>query len=178
MTSSREMGSSKTGLALAMASRNPSEPAILKLISEESTEWNLPSNTVARTSTTGNPYTHLVLRGGNETGPNFGSEAVGRARALLRAAGLAEVLMIDCSHGNSEKDPQRQLAVIEDVLAQRNAGESAFKAVMIESHLVAGRQSPKARPLAYGQSITDACLGFEDTHRALERLAESPVIAK
>src|SRR5436190_374519 len=69
--------------------------------------------------TTGNPYTHLVLRGGNETGPNFGSEAVGRARALLRAAGLAEVLMIDCSHDNSEKDPQRQLAVIEDVIAQR-----------------------------------------------------------
>jgi len=122
--------------------------------------------------TTGNPYTHLVLRGGSETGPNFGREAVAQARSLLRAAGLAEALMVDCSHGNSEKDPQRQLVVIEDVLAQRVAGESALRAIMIESHLVGGRQSLGAGPLAYGQSITDACLAFDETRRAIEQAGE------
>ncbi len=94
--------------------------------------------------TTGNPYTHLVLRGGIETGPNFGREDVACARAQLRSAGLAESIMIDCSHGNSEKDPERQLAVIDDVLAQRLAGESALKAIMIESHLVGGRPGERA----------------------------------
>ena len=121
--------------------------------------------------TTGNPYTHLVLRGGTETGPNFGREDVARARAQLRSAGLAESIMIDCSHGNSEKDPERQLAVIDDVLAQRLAGESALKAIMIESHLVGGRQSLDSDTLVYGQSITDACLGFDATRRALQELA-------
>ncbi|TMI05278.1 MAG: 3-deoxy-7-phosphoheptulonate synthase [Betaproteobacteria bacterium] len=121
--------------------------------------------------TTGNPYTHLVLRGGTETGPNFGREDVARARAQLRSAGLAESIMIDCSHGNSEKDPERQLAVIDDVLAQRLAGESALKAIMIESHLVGGRQSLDSNTLVYGQSVTDACLGFDGTRRALQELA-------
>jgi 3-deoxy-7-phosphoheptulonate synthase len=121
--------------------------------------------------TTGNPYCHLVLRGGSVTGPNFGREAVTSALACLRAAKLPEVLMIDCSHGNSEKRPERQLAVIEDVLAQRLAGQGALKALMIESHLVGGRQEPGAGALTYGQSITDACLAFEDTKRAIEELA-------
>jgi len=121
--------------------------------------------------TTGNPYCHLVLRGGSVTGPNFGREAVTSALACLRAAKLPEVLMIDCSHGNSEKRPERQLAVIEDVLAQRLAGQGALKALMIESHLVGGRQEPGAGALTYGQSITDPCLAFEDTKRAIEELA-------
>jgi 3-deoxy-7-phosphoheptulonate synthase len=121
--------------------------------------------------TTGNPYGHLVLRGGSETGPNFGSEAVTAALAKLRAANLPEVLMIDCSHGNSEKRPERQLEVIENVLAQRLGGQVAVKALMIESHLVGGRQDLGAGALKYGQSITDACLAFEDTKRAIEALA-------
>ena len=121
--------------------------------------------------TTGNPYGHLVLRGGTVTGPNFGSEAVAAALAGLRAANLPEVVMIDCSHGNSEKRPERQLEVIEDVLAQRLAGQSALKALMIESHLVGGRQEPGAGALTYGQSITDACLAFADTRRAIEAMA-------
>ena len=121
--------------------------------------------------TTGNPYTHLVLRGGTETGPNFGSEDIASARSNLRAAGLAEVIMIDCSHGNSDKHPERQPAVIENVLEQRLAGESALKALMIESNLVGGRQSLDSDPLTYGQSITDACLGFDDTRRAVAELA-------
>jgi 3-deoxy-7-phosphoheptulonate synthase len=121
--------------------------------------------------TTGNPYCHLVLRGGSVTGPNFGSEAVTAALAKLRAANLPEVLMIDCSHGNSEKRPERQLEVVENVLAQRLAGQDALKALMIESHLVGGRQDLGAGALTYGQSITDACLAFEDTKRAIEALA-------
>jgi 3-deoxy-7-phosphoheptulonate synthase len=121
--------------------------------------------------TTGNPYGHLVLRGGSETGPNFGSEAVTAALAKLRAVNLPAVLMIDCSHGNSEKRPERQLEVVENVLAQRLAGQIAVKALMIESHLVGGRQDLGAGPLTYGQSITDACLAFEDTKRAIEALA-------
>jgi 3-deoxy-7-phosphoheptulonate synthase len=121
--------------------------------------------------TTGNRYCHLVLRGGSESGPNYGSAAVMAALAKLRAASLPEVLMIDCSHGNSEKQPERQLAVIEDVLAQRMSGQRALKALMIESHLVGGRQQPGTGALTYGQSITDACLAFEATERAIEGLA-------
>ena len=105
------------------------------------------------------------------TGPNFGSEAVTAALAQLRAANLSECVMIDCSHGNSEKRPERQLEVIEDVLAQRLTGQVALKALMVESHLVGGRQEPGAGTLTYGQSITDACLGFDDTKRSIEALA-------
>ncbi len=121
--------------------------------------------------TTGNLYCHLVLRGGSASGPNFGHEAVTAALAKLRAVNLPEVLMIDCSHGNSEKRPERQLEVIENVLAQRLAGQVALKALMIESHLVGGRQDLGAGALTHGQSITDACLGFKDTEGAIEALA-------
>src|SRR4030095_15850637 len=120
--------------------------------------------------TTGNPYCHMVLRGGTVTGPNFGSTAVMAALTELRNAELPEIVMIDCSHGNSEKRPERQLAVIDDVLAQRLAGSVALKALMIESHLVGGRQELGAGPLIYGQSITDACLAFDATPRAMEHL--------
>lgn len=121
--------------------------------------------------TTGNPYAHLVLRGGSASGPNFGSESVAAAVTRLRAENLPETVMIDCSHGNSEKRPERQLEVMEDVLAQRQHGQTALKALMLESHLVGGRQEPGGGPLVYGQSITDACLAFDDTKRAIESLA-------
>ncbi len=121
--------------------------------------------------TTGNPYCHLVLRGGTLSGPNFGSDAVTAALAELRAANLPEVLMVDCSHGNSEKRPERQLAVIAEVQAQRLAGTAALVALMIESNLAGGRQELGAGPLTYGQSITDACLAFAETSRAIEDLA-------
>ena len=79
--------------------------------------------------------------------------------------------MIDCSHGNSEKLPERQLDVVESILAQRWAGQVAIKALMLESHLVGGRQELGTGALTYGQSITDACLAFDDTKRAIEALA-------
>jgi 3-deoxy-7-phosphoheptulonate synthase len=121
--------------------------------------------------TTGNPSCHLILRGGTASGPNYGREDVEAAVALLRAAGLPEVVMVDCSHGNSRKDPQRQVAILEDVISQRLAGQRALKAVMIESHLVGGRQDTGAGALTYGQSITDACLGFDDTRHVVEAMA-------
>jgi 3-deoxy-7-phosphoheptulonate synthase len=122
--------------------------------------------------TTGNRYGHLVLRGGSATGPNYNGKSTDSALTQLRAAKLPEVLMIDCSHGNSEKHPERQLDVIENLLAQRLAGQPAIKALMLESHLVGGRQELGKGVLTYGQSITDACLSFDDTRRAIEGLAE------
>jgi 3-deoxy-7-phosphoheptulonate synthase len=121
--------------------------------------------------TTGNPSCHLILRGGTVSGPNFGSDAVLAALARLRAASLPGCVMVDCSHANSGKDPQRQLEVLEDVVAQRVNGQAALKAVMIESHLIAGRQDVRPGSLTHGQSITDACLGFDDTRRAVESAA-------
>jgi 3-deoxy-7-phosphoheptulonate synthase len=118
--------------------------------------------------TTGNPYAHLVLRGGSETGPNFDAASVEAAVRLLRAARLPEVLMVDCSHGNSDKDFARQIEVADAIM--HNLRGSPVRALMIESHLVAGRQNA---PITYGQSITDACLGFEETKALLYRLADA-----
>ena len=118
--------------------------------------------------TTGNPYAHLVLRGGSETGPNFDTASIQSAVQLLRAVQLPENLMIDCSHGNSEKDPARQIEVADAVM--QNLRGSPIRAVMVESHLIAGRQNA---PVTYGQSITDACLGFEETEALLYRLADA-----
>src|SRR5262245_44869266 len=117
--------------------------------------------------TAGNPYAHLVLRGGSESGPNFDRASVESAVALLRAARLPEALMVDCSHGNSEKDAARQIDVAEALMANLKA--LPIRAVMIESNLVAGRQDA---PVVYGQSITDPCLGFEETAALLYRLAD------
>ena len=118
--------------------------------------------------TTGNPYAHLVLRGGSVTGPNFDLASMDSAAALLRSVQLPEVLMVDCSHGNSEKDPGRQIQVAETVMT--NLNNSPVRALMIESHLIAGRQDA---PITYGQSITDACLGFAETEALLYRLADA-----
>jgi len=119
--------------------------------------------------TSGNPDCHLVLRGGSE--PNYHPEAVQAALGLLRSAGLPERVMVDCSHANSTKDPELQPDAARSVLAQRRAGTAALKAIMLESHLVGGRQDIGGA-LRYGQSITDACLDFESTRALLLELAE------
>lgn len=121
--------------------------------------------------TSGNPYCHLVLRGGKKSGPNYSAEHIAAAKQMLAAAGLPQRLMVDCSHGNSEKRYQRQFDVAQSVLRQRAEGESAICAVMIESHLLAGRQEISPQ-LVYGQSVTDECLGWDDTVRLLDLLAE------
>jgi 3-deoxy-7-phosphoheptulonate synthase len=123
--------------------------------------------------TSGNPYCHLVLRGGTETGPNYVPPPVDEALKRLEGAGLPEIVMIDCSHGNSEKDPLKQVEVVSCVIDQLRSGQHGIRALMLESYLVAGRQAVTDRPLVYGQSVTDACLGFEQTAELIRRLAEA-----
>ncbi|MEK7387725.1 MAG: 3-deoxy-7-phosphoheptulonate synthase, partial [candidate division NC10 bacterium] len=122
-------------------------------------------------STRGNPDCHVILRGGQD-GPNYDTAGVQKTLAALRDAGLPARLMIDTSHGNSDKDYRRQPAVARDIAAQIAQGEPGIIGVMMESFLVDGRQDLKDRKhLVYGQSITDACLGWEMTVPVLRELA-------
>jgi len=123
-------------------------------------------------STTGNPDGHLVLRGG-KGGPNYEPEAVEAAAAQLAREALPARLMVDCSHGNSNKDYRRQADVLRSIAGQVAAGSRHVMGVMIESHLVAGSQKIPAdlSQLTYGQSITDACIDLPTTLALLEELA-------
>jgi 3-deoxy-7-phosphoheptulonate synthase len=122
-------------------------------------------------STTGNPDCHVILRGG-ESGPNYDAASVRQAADALRNAGLTPCLMIDASHGNSGKDYRRQPAVVRDVAAQIASGERSIVGMMMESFLVEGRQDLSAEQnLRYGQSVTDACMGWEMTLAAIAELA-------
>ena len=124
-------------------------------------------------TTNGNEDCHLILRGGND-GPNYSAEHVREAVAALRRAGVQDKIMVDCSHANSHKQHKRQLDAAADVAAQIAAGEQNIFGVMVESHLVEGAQKLEpGKPLIYGQSITDACIGWEDTEALLEQLAEA-----
>ena len=119
--------------------------------------------------TSGNDTCHVILRGGSRTGPNFDAAHVDEVCTRLKARGLRETVMIDCSHGNSDKDHRKQAAVAASIAEQVCAGSWRVMGAMLESHLVAGRQDA---PVTYGQSITDACLGFEETKALLYRLAD------
>ena len=122
--------------------------------------------------TAGNEDCHLILRGGRE--PNYGAASVEAAARELAAAGLAPHVMIDFSHANSSKQYQRQIEVGADVARQLCAGDERIVGVMIESHLNPGRQDLVAgKPLERGVSITDACIGWEDTASLLEQLADA-----
>jgi 3-deoxy-7-phosphoheptulonate synthase len=128
--------------------------------------------TPAILQSSGNDQCYLILRGGSETGPNYGPEAVQAAREQLEATGLPGRLLVDCSHANSRKDPRRQGEVAGSLARQLAAGQDAIRGVMLESHLVGGRQDLDAgRPLRYGQSITDPCLSLDETMPVLETLA-------
>ena len=123
-------------------------------------------------STTGNPDCHIILRGGKE--PNYDAASVNKVSAELEKAGLPANIMIDFSHANSNKQHERQMNVGTDVCNQIAAGDNRIFGVMIESHLVAGRQDiVDGQELTYGQSITDACLGWEDTEILIEQLAKA-----
>ncbi len=122
-------------------------------------------------STSGNEDCHVILRGGKEA--NYDAAHVDAAANEIAAAALAVRLMVDLSHANSNKDFRRQMDVARDVAAQLAAGEDRLMGVMIESHLVEGRQNlVPGGVLEYGQSITDACLGWEDSLAALDLLAQ------
>jgi 3-deoxy-7-phosphoheptulonate synthase len=123
-------------------------------------------------TTTGNPDGHLVLRGGKQ-GTNYHSEAIESAAAALEKEGLPARVMVDCSHGNSNKDYRRQGEVAGQVAEQLRSGSRHVMGVMIESHLVAGNQKIPAdlSQLTYGQSITDACIDLDTTRALLQELA-------
>jgi 3-deoxy-7-phosphoheptulonate synthase len=124
--------------------------------------------------TTGNDTCHVILRGGSRTGPNYGQEAVNDVSAKLAAKKLCDAVMVDCSHGNSQKDYRRQAEVAESIAEQVRGGSWRVFGAMLESHLVEGRQdyAPGGHAV-YGQSITDSCISLTQTEPLLELLAEA-----
>lgn len=130
------------------------------------------SGKISIITTKGNPYCHVILRGGT-TGPNYKKSYVDSLKNLLKVKSLPENIFIDFSHGNSEKQFKKQLVVTEDVSNQIATGELAIKGVMVESNLVEGRQDITDVPLEYGKSITDACVGLKDSEIILENLARA-----
>ena len=118
----------------------------------------------------GNPDCHLILRGGRQ--PNYQCSHVAEAGELLRQHHLSPRLMIDCSHGNSQKQHARQLLVARDIANQLGASSHAIAAIMVESSICEGRQEIDSKPLRYGQSITDSCIGWEQTRQLLDMVAE------
>ena len=128
-------------------------------------------------ATTGNPDCHLILRGGRKL-TNYDAAAVQAACDALKKAGLPERVMIDCSHANSSKDYTRQPQVAREIAGQVRGGDNRIIGVMVESNLVAGAQkfvegTTKVSDLVYGQSLTDACLGWPETVDVLDELAEA-----
>lgn len=128
-------------------------------------------------STSGNTYTHVILRGGSR--PNYDRESVSDASRQLQEAGLNDRVMVDCSHANSQKKYHRQIDVCEDIVHQLKTGQKSIFGVMIESHLVEGRQDIQlGKELSYGQSITDACIGWDDSAELLRTLSEAIKLAR
>jgi 3-deoxy-7-phosphoheptulonate synthase len=131
--------------------------------------------TAAVITTTGNPDCHVVLRGGR-TGPNYDDASMANTLALLERAGQLRRVVVDASHDNSGKDHRRQVLVVDEIARRISRGEREIVGLMLESFLVAGRQDlvfGQASVLSYGQSITDACIGWEETVATLELLAEA-----
>jgi 3-deoxy-7-phosphoheptulonate synthase len=123
-------------------------------------------------ATTGNEDCHVILRGGKQ--PNYERSNVDAAARILGEAGIPARVMIDFSHGNSGKDPVKQVAVGAEVASQITGGDARIFGVMVESHLQAGRQDlMPGTPLVYGMSITDPCLGWEDSRALLDTLADA-----
>ncbi len=172
----RQMAS---GLSMPLGFKNATsgaiEPAVnaIKAARQPQTFFGISGDGVASAvSTTGNLNCHLILRGG-DLGPNYSAEHVAEAERQLQRAGLDKTMVIDCSHGNSGKDPAQQPEVLDDVLRQRGAGTKSIVGVMLEGFLEAGSQ-PFPQPverLRYGQSITDACLDWTTTERIIRKAA-------
>ncbi len=122
-------------------------------------------------STTGNPDCHIILRGGKDT--NYDADSVDKVASELEAAGLPANIMIDLSHANSRKKPARQLDVCRYLAGQVARGDDRIFGIMIESHLLEGSQSINSSPRVYGRSVTDPCIGWEDTELMLRLIAEA-----
>ncbi len=122
-------------------------------------------------ATSGNPDCHIILRGGNGK-PNYDTDSIDTVSARLESAGLRPSVVVDCSHANSGKSYERQYGVGQEVAAQIASGDKRIVGVMLESHLVAGRQDLGAH-LTYGQSVTDACMGWEKTGELIYSFADA-----
>lgn len=175
----RELAS---GLSTPVGFKNATDgriqPAVDAVLAARQSHW-FPSTTkdgvAALSQTTGNDSCHIILRGGS-SGPNYTPQHVDEACQRLAEAALRPSVMVDCSHGNSNKDHRRQPAVLQDIRAQIDHDPSKIFGVMIESHLVEGKQNYNPdSPLTYGQSITDACVDFNTLETMLETLAGSAV---
>jgi 3-deoxy-7-phosphoheptulonate synthase len=167
----REMAS---GLSMPVAFKNCTDggldTAINAIIASAAPQSFLGIDSHGQTcivQTTGNPYTHLVLRGG--TRPNYDSVSVMEAMELLRKKNLPEAIMIDCSHGNSRKNHRFQSVVWQDAINQRMDGNSAIVGLMLESNLHEGSQTNTSQlsTMKYGVSITDACISWESTEKLI-----------
>ncbi|MGH8460427.1 MAG: 3-deoxy-7-phosphoheptulonate synthase [Stenotrophobium sp.] len=155
-------GSVKVAVDAVMSARNPHRFLSLTNAGE-----------ISIFETTGNPDSHIILRGGS-LGTNYDAGAVDAACATLGKAGLKPLVMIDFSHANSSKQHRRQIVVGHDVGSQIAGGDARIIGVMIESNLVEGRQDIGARDkMVYGQSVTDACIHWDDTAELLRKLATS-----
>ncbi len=130
------------------------------------------SGKISTITTTGNPYGHIILRGGS-SGPNYEERYVQETKSLLEKQGLPANIFVDFSHGNSQKQFKRQLIVCQNICHQMTNGERAIKGVMVESNLVEGNQNISNKPLKYGISITDACLGLEDSENLIISLVKA-----
>ncbi|MFZ9035723.1 MAG: 3-deoxy-7-phosphoheptulonate synthase [Francisellaceae bacterium] len=133
--------------------------------------------TTAIFETRGNDDAHVILRGG-KSGPNYSKTHIDKAASALKANNTSHKLMVDCSHGNSSKDYKKQMQVIDDVCQQLVDGSKDIMGVMIESNLKEGNQSINASPREYGKSITDACVGWQETADMLTKLAEAVKVSR
>jgi 3-deoxy-7-phosphoheptulonate synthase len=174
----RELAS---GLSMPVGFKNSTDgntkTAVDAVLAARSPHW-FPSVTKQGVSalfqTTGNDTCHVILRGGSRTGPNYGPEHVSDICGRLGAKGLGDAVMIDCSHGNSEKDYRRQSQVAASICEQVASGSWQIFGAMLESHLVEGRQDyVPGQPSVYGQSITDGCISLTQTEPLLEQFAKA-----
>ena len=123
-------------------------------------------------STSGNPYCHTILRGGSNK-VNYDEKSIDDVSARLDKANLPQQIIVDCSHANSLKDHKKQMVVVDNLVGQLSHGEKRIKGLMIESNLVEGNQNINDPDLVYGKSVTDACIGWEDTEKALYALSDA-----
>jgi 3-deoxy-7-phosphoheptulonate synthase len=174
----RELAS---GLSMPVGFKNSTdgstEIAVDAVLTARSRHW-FPSVTKQGVSaifqTVGNDACHVILRGGTRTGPNYDAEHVSKVCVRLAARNLRESVMVDCSHGNSRKDHRKQPEVAASLCAQVASGSHRIFGAMLESQLVEGRQDyVPGQPSVYGQSITDACLSFEQTEPLVEGFARA-----
>jgi len=152
--------------------------AILSASGEHTFLGGTKNGQTAIFATTGNPECHIILRGGRSS-TNYDAASVDATGRQMEKAGLPARIMIDCSHANSSKDYSRQALVAQDIAGQITAGDRRIIGVMIESNLVAGAQKlVKGKPLVYGQSMTDACIGWPETMDMLRELAAAVRVAR